>query len=107
MVNVPDIVKQLKEEHDRLSKQIKGIAAAISAFGSSYGGTRHGSTISAEGRARIAAAQKARWANAKRKGSQSTLAAAPKKRTMSAASRKAIAKAQRERWARIRAQKKS
>ena len=99
MTNIGSVVKLLQREHDRLTKQIKGIAAALEAFGSAYG-TRK---ISAAGRARIAAAQRARWAKARNsRGSQITT---QKKRTMSAAARKRIAEAQKKRWAGLKAKK--
>ena len=94
----------LKREHDRLTKEIKAIAGALSAFGAAYGkqtGTRR--RISASGRARIAAAQRARWAEVKTKSSRGNVVAMPKKRTMSAAVRKKIAAAQRARWAKVKA----
>ena len=100
------IIQQLKKEHDRLSKQIQGISAALSAFGAAYGkatGTR--GRMSAAGRARIVAAQKARWTKVKAKNRKADVVAVPKKRTMSAAARKKIATAQRARWARVRAAK--
>jgi hypothetical protein len=66
MVNMSGIVQQLKEEHDRLSRQLQGISAALSAFGAAYGKGTGAGTMSAAGRARISAAQKERWA--KREG---------------------------------------
>jgi len=99
MTNIGSVVKLLQREHDRLTKQIKGIAAALEAFGSAYG-TRK---ISAAGRARIAAAQRARWAKARNlRGSQITT---QKRRTMSAAARKRVAEAQKKRWAGLKAKK--
>jgi len=59
--------------------------------------------ISAAGRARIAAAQRKRWAESKRQAS----ASAKPKRKLSAAGRKAIADATRKRWAAFRAAKQS
>lgn len=59
--------------------------------------------MSAAGRARIAAAARARWAKIKAAGGAANLggsAAPKKKRTMSAAARAKIAAAQRARWAR-------
>src|SRR5437764_2032998 len=41
MTNIASVVKLLQREHARLTKQIKGIAAALEAFGSAYG-TRNG-----------------------------------------------------------------
>jgi len=60
-------------------------------------------------RARIAAAQRARWAKVRRNGGQKqNVVGMPKKKTMSAAARKKIATAQRARWAKIKAaQRKS
>ena len=107
MANLAGVVSQLKKEHDRLSREIRGVAAALAAFGAVYGkrsGTRR--KISAAGRARIAAAQKARWAKL-RKARPAAKAGARKKRTMSAAARRKIATAQRARWAKLRASKAS
>jgi hypothetical protein len=67
-------------------------------------------TMSAEGRRRIAAAARARWAKIRAAKGQSVSAPAsnaggPKKRTMSPAARRKIAAAARARWARLRAEK--
>jgi hypothetical protein len=77
---------------------MQGISAALSAFGVAYGKriTVRGK-ISAAGRARIAEAQRQRWAKLKG-NSGPTL----KKRTMSVAARKRIAAAQRARWAKVK-----
>ena len=107
MTNLSGVVKMLKDEHNRLNQEIKAITAALSAFGATYGtktATRGG--MSAAGRARIAAAQRARWAKIKGKGDKTNIVAMPKKRTMSAAARKKIAAAQRARWAKVKASKK-
>jgi len=96
----------LKKEHDRLTKEVKAVAAALLAFGAAYGkqnGTRRG--ISAAGRARIGAAQRARWAKVNAKNQKGKAVTMPKKRTMSAAARKRIAAAQRARWAKFKAKK--
>jgi hypothetical protein len=107
MVNMAGVVEQLRKEHDRLSKELKGIAAALSAFGGAYGKRKGTRTISAEGRARISAAQKARWKKISGKGGHSVKALSiPKRRTMSAAARRKIAAAQRSRWAKVKAAKK-
>ena len=61
--------------------------------------------MSAAGRARIAEAQRARWARIKAAGGAANLggAGAPKKkRTMSAAARAKIAAAQKARWAKVK-----
>ena len=83
-----------------------GSAAAASAAASKAGGKR---SMSPEARARIAEAQRRRWAaagKAKTKaasGSAAAGAAAKPKRKMSAAGRKAIAEAARRRWAAAKA----
>jgi len=77
-------VKQLKKERDRVQQQLSGLNAALEAFAGVYrgnNGTRPRRKMSAEGRARIAAAQRARWARVK---GNSVTAAKPVKRTMSA-----------------------
>ena len=107
MTQLDGAVRLLKAEHDRLTKQMRGISAALSAFGAVYGKRTKVRKISAAGRARIAEAQRQRWAKAK--GSGQAKSATPtnptsqKKRTMSAAARKRIAAAQRARWAKVKA----
>jgi hypothetical protein len=63
--------------------------------------------MSAAGRARIAAAQKARWAKAKAAKAEAKVEPKPGKRTMSAAGRLAISKAAKARWAKAKAEKQS
>jgi len=70
MAKVAGIVRQLKEEQDQLTRQLKSVAAALAAFGAAYGKSTGRRRISAAGRARIAAAQRARWAKVKRTGKQ-------------------------------------
>ena len=107
MTKLAGVVQTLKKEHDRLTRELKGISAALSAFGASYsrnGGTRK---LSAAGRARIAAAQRARWAKVRRNGGHKhNVVSMPKKKTMSAAARRKIAAAQRARWAKVKAAQK-
>jgi hypothetical protein len=62
--------------------------------------------MSAAGRARIRAAQKARWAENKKAKSKAAPARKPK-RQMSAAARAKISAAQKIRWAKIQTGKKS
>ena len=40
MTNLGGVVQMLKKEHDRLTKQMKAITAALSAFGAAYGKRR-------------------------------------------------------------------
>jgi hypothetical protein len=65
MTNLGGVVEQLKKEHARLTRQIEGISAALSAFGAAYGKRTGGvkkRKMSAAARKRIAQAQKKRWA---------------------------------------------
>src|ERR1700716_2303772 len=103
------VVSELQKERRRLEDELHRVAAALTAFGNVY---MHGSrsarkkrSISVAGRKRIAAAQRARWANIK--GQKVISISSRKGRTMSPAARKRIAAAQKARWAKWRAQKKA
>jgi hypothetical protein len=63
MARVSGIVKQLKKERDRVERQLSGLNAALSAFVGAYktAKPRKRRKMSAKARAKIAAAQKARW----------------------------------------------
>jgi hypothetical protein len=109
MSNLAGVVRQLQRERDEAAKTIEQLAAALAALaGGSYGkrtGTRR--TISVAGRARIAAAQRARWAKVRGTGKQrQNVVTLPKKKTMSASARRKIAAAQRARWAKVKAEQK-
>jgi hypothetical protein len=70
MATVSTIVQQLKKERDRVERQLTGLNAALSAFVGVYGGTkptRKRRKLSAKARAKIAAAQRARWAKVRAK----------------------------------------
>jgi hypothetical protein len=70
MGTMTKLLKQLKKERDQVQKQLSGLNAAIAAFAGVYAGTkpaRKKRAISAAGRKRIAAAQRARWAKVKAK----------------------------------------
>ena len=107
MSQLAGVVQQLKKEHDRLTRQIQGISAALSAFGAAYGKPRATrSKMSAAGRARISAAQRLRWSKLKKTTGQTKgVSGIPKRRTISAAGRKRIAAAQKLRWAKVRSAK--
>lgn len=108
MNNETGIVQFLKKEQDRLTKELRGIGAALAAFGKAYGTENRQLKVSASARARMAAAQKARWAKVREDGgAQKKAAGKSPKRVMSAAARKKIAAAQRARWAKVKAAKKS
>ena len=103
------VVSQLQKERTRLEDELHRVAAALTAFGKVYMrgrrpkaavATRKKRTISAMGRKRIAAAQRARWA--KIKGQKVVSVSARKGHSMSPAARKRIAAAQKARWAKWR-----
>jgi hypothetical protein len=71
---IQNVVKQLERERIRLQTELNRVSAALTAFGRAYlGGAKPGRagskrrTMSAAGRKRIAAAQRARWAKWKAK----------------------------------------
>ncbi len=66
--------------------------------------SRKGRTMSAAGRARIAEAQRKRWAALKGQSPAASTAKVQKKRRLSAAGRKAISDATKKRWALKRAE---
>jgi hypothetical protein len=108
MANLSGIVRQLKKERDRVERKLAGLNAVMAAFAGVYKSSalpKPRRKISAKGRARIAAAQRARWA--KVRGARTTIATKPGKRTMSASARRKIAAAQRARWAKVRQEKKA
>jgi len=82
-------------------------AAAPSATGGDHAGPAKRRTISKAGRARIAAAQRARWAAQKQQQAQPATPAKPRKRKISAAGLRAIREATRKRWAAWRKAQKS
>src|SRR5882762_5383596 len=99
MANLTSVLNQLQQERNRISAQLERLNNAISALNGISNRRTNRRTISASGRARIAAA---RWAKVKGKVVSITA-----RRTMSPAARRRIAAAQKARWAKWRrAQKK-
>jgi hypothetical protein len=105
MANLSGIVQVLKDERDRVEKQLSALNAALTAFVGVYGGktsaigTANGKRgVSAAARRKMSLAQKARWAKVASNGQPS----AKPKRVMSASARRKIAAAQRARWAKIK-----
>jgi hypothetical protein len=100
-LSVSDLRKaaNLKEKIEALERELSHLIGN----GSPAPTTGKKGGMSAAGKARIIAAQKARWAKF-----HSTKGAKParKKRGMSAAGRAAIAAAQKARWAKVKAAKK-
>ena len=102
MANLTSVLNQLQQERNRISAQLERLNNAVSALNGLSNSRTNRRTISASGRARIAAAQRARWAKVKGKVVSITA-----RRTMSPAARRKIAAAQKARWAKWRrAQKK-
>jgi hypothetical protein len=69
MANMSSIIAQLKKERDRVEKQLSGLNAALRAFAGVYSGgkpSRKRRKMSATSRAKIAAAQRARWAKVRK-----------------------------------------
>jgi len=92
------VLAQLKQEQAALGKAIAALEGVTS-----NGTTSGRSSMSAAGRRRIAAAQRARWAKIK---GRKVVSIATHKRTMSPAARRKIAAAQKARWAQWRAKRK-
>jgi hypothetical protein len=117
MANLTNALQQLRAEQREAQLHVEKLGQAISVIeslkgsGTSRNGNQSTRAISAASRLKMALAQKARWARA-RKGSQpaagaaKTTGSAPVKRTLSASARRKIAAAQKARWAKFRAAKK-
>ena len=95
---------QIKEEIESLEGQLSALLGGNGVSGRGPGRLGRRRRMSAAGRARIAAAARARWAKV-RGGNAITRELTAKRRTMSTAARARIAAAQRARWARVRAGK--
>ena len=115
MANLNRALNELRQERNRAEREVERLDAAISVVqglvGRNHlgGNARPGRTarmgrphrkMSAAGRRKIAAAQRARWAKLRERRVQRG------KRSLSAAARNRMAAAQRARWARLKAQKK-
>ena len=101
-----DIILLLKAERDKAAQHVNALDTAIRALSglNSTGATRGRRTMSAAARAKIGAAQRARWA--KVKGQQKVVSIATKRRRMSAAGLANIRKATKVRWRKWRAAQK-
>lgn len=104
-MGIENLVQELKSERDRAAKDVQRIDAALAALGSNVSnGDRR--SLSSAARAKIAEAQRARWAKVRAGAPKPPVITMAKKRGMSVAARARIAKAQRARWAKVRASKK-
>jgi hypothetical protein len=97
MSNLDVVLAQLKQQRTALNNAISALE------GISTNGSTPNRTLSASARARIAAAQRARWAKAKGR----KVVTAPKPRKMSSAAIARIRAAQKARWAKWRKAQKS
>jgi hypothetical protein len=91
----------LREQIEKLEHELAGILGESSAPAAASNGTPGRRKMSASARAKIAAAQRARWA--KQKKGAPAVAAKKGKRKMSASARAKIAAAARARWAKAKA----
>lgn len=118
MANLDVIVQQLKREREQVANTVQQLDAALSALSGTSSGVsqKRGNRLSPAARARIAAAQRARWAkvstnNGQKRSpvqKQNVVPISKKRPALSAAARRKIAAAQRARWAKVKAaQKKS
>jgi hypothetical protein len=96
MANLQSIIQQLTDERNRIDDAIKTLNSVNG--NSAIRPSRE--QKSAAGRARIAAAQRARWARTK------TAQTTPRRRKISAAGLARIRAAQKRRWAKVKAAKK-
>jgi hypothetical protein len=107
MANVAGVVQQLRRERDQAARTVEQLDAALAALtGVLENRARTRRRSSATARARIAAAQRARWARVRGNGKpKQNVVTMPK--TISAAARRKIAAAQRARWAKLKAAQKN
>ena len=96
MPNLTSLIRHLEQERIRLNSQLNCINVALSSLNGTA--TRKGS-MSAAGRARIAAAQRARWAKVK---GRKIVSIATRRRKLSTAAIARIRAAQKARWAKWR-----
>jgi hypothetical protein len=116
MGNLNNALQELHAERKRAQARVESIDQAISVIESLNGSGTFGQTneptriISAASRRKMALAQRARWAKARKESQPTALAktaaSAPAKHVMSAAARRKIAAAQRARWAKVKGQQK-
>jgi hypothetical protein len=117
MGNLTGALRQLRAERKQAQTRVESIDQAISVIESLNGTGTFGKTnqpgriISKASRLKMARAQRARWAKAKKESPPvvamaKTTGSAPVKRTMSPAARRKIAAFQRARWAKVKAQQK-
>jgi hypothetical protein len=103
MSNLVSVLNQLEQERTRLASQLENLNNALAAL--NVNGASRTGKMSAAGRARIAAAQRARWAKAK--GRKVVSITTRKRRKLSGAALARIRAAQKARWAKWRKAQKA
>ena len=111
MANLNQALHHLRQEHNKAQQEVHKLQLAISAIedlsgqnGSASGRRPRGNrVVSAAARARMAAAQRARWAKVRGQSRASKSSTAWRSNRLSPAARRKIAAAQKARWARFRA----
>lgn len=98
-----DIKEQIAALEHELQSIARGAGAGRASNGAPAGSRMRRNRMSAAGRARIIAAQRARWAKYKKTHGRSRSASTVKRRTLSASAKARIAAAARARWARAKA----
>jgi hypothetical protein len=116
MGNLGSALQQLRAERKQTQSHLEKLDQAISVIESLNGSGSFGKAaqptriISQGSRRKMARAQRARWAKARKEpqpiSAAKTTGPIPVKHTMSAAARRKIAAFQRARWAKIKAQQK-
>jgi hypothetical protein len=117
MGNLTNALQELRAERKQAQARVESIDQAISVIESLNGSGTFGQAIqptriiSRASRLKMARAQRARWAKAKKESQPAvtitkTTGSAPVKHTMSASARRKIAAFQRARWAKLKAQQK-
>ena len=116
MGNLSNALQQLRSERKQAQSHLEKLDTAISVIESLNGSATTRNTnqptriISKASRLKMARAQRARWAKARKESqpvaTMKTTASAPAKHTMSTAARRKIAAFQRARWAKIKAQQR-
>ena len=102
---IADIKAQLAQRGPGRPKATVAAATVVTATDQAAPANRR--TISKAGRARIAAAQRARWATQKKQQAQPAQPAKPTKRKLSAAGKRAIIAATKKRWVAYRKAQKA
>jgi len=112
MENLVNVLQQLRDERGRAKQQLEQLDSAITVLeglgrdNSARTSSRAGRVVSPLARRRMAAAQRARWARA-RKDSGKSASKPSVVRVLSPEARRRIAAAQKARWAKFRAEKKA